>query len=451
MHRFHLKSMGIAVGLVLAAAPPAAAQQAVPGTPFWEVLNDSTLDRLLTQAVRGNLDLRAADARLDGAGAARTHAALGLAPVVTASAGYTRQRMANAAFPGAGPGALPDRDLWSSALHASWEVDVAGRLRGRLRAENAFLSSAGEDLRSTRVAVAAAVAGTYFDLRGAQSRLAVAQRNAENQRRTLELTVTRLEAGRGNAFDTERARAQLATTLAAIPSLEAQVTALEQELAVLLGRPPQEIAAELVPGDGIPALPDSLPALAADQVIAARPDVAAAEDRVAASRALASSARSDYLPRLSIAASAGYVANEVDAFGRTGTFNYTVGPVLSWPLLDIGRVKARVDAAQAQELEARAQHEQLVLRAQAELESATVGYRTARTRLEHLREAAQASERAAELARLRYEGGIADFLQVLDAERTLLAAQDQLAQAEAQAAAAYVALYRARGGVWSSR
>jgi outer membrane protein TolC len=122
--------------------------------------------------------------------------------------------------------------------------------------------------------------------------------------------------------------------------------------------------------------------------------------------------------------------------------------VISWPAFDLGRVKARVDQAQAQELEARAHYQQVVLQAQEQLESAAVQYRTARARLEHLRAAAAASERAAALATVRYEGGVADLLQVLDAERTLLAAQDQLARAETQAADAYVRLCEVRGASW---
>jgi outer membrane protein, multidrug efflux system len=141
----------------------------------------------------------------------------------------------------------------------------------------------------------------------------------------------------------------------------------------------------------------------------------------------------------------------VDAFGGNGTFNYTFGPVISWPAFDLGRVKARADQAHAQEMEARAHYEQVALRAQEELETAVVRYRATRAQLDYLREAAAASERAAALATLRYEGGLADFLQVLDAERTLLAAQDQLAQAQTQAAEAYVALFKARGTSWPVR
>jgi NodT family efflux transporter outer membrane factor (OMF) lipoprotein len=290
------------------------------------------------------------------------------------------------------------------------------------------------------------VARAYFDLRGVQERLAVAERNAENQGRTLALTEMRLAAGRGTDFDAERARAQLSFTLAQVPTLEAEVAAARYRVAVLVGRAPHEL--EVPEAGTLPDLPESVPLIRATDVVRGRPDVLGAEGRLAASRALVGSARADYLPRLSVGAGAGYTAHAVDAFGNTGTFNYAVGPVLSWAAFDMGRVKARVDEARAQEIEARAYYEHTVLRAQEQLDAAFARYRAARSRLQLLEEAAAASERAATLATLRYEGGVADFLQVLDAERTLLVAQDQLAQARTATAEAYVALYEARGGQW---
>jgi outer membrane protein, multidrug efflux system len=447
MYKSRIVSVGLAIVMVTVAALPASAQQAARSA-FWQVLNDTTLNRLMDQALRGNLELLAAGARVEEASATRTQAALDLVPTTAATAGYTRRRLSSASFPGAGSASLPDQDLWDSGLNLSWEPDLFGRLRGGLRARNALLGSAGEDVRAAQVSVAAEVARTYFDLRGGQRQLMFARRNAENQRRTLELTQKRLDAGRGTAFDTERARAQLSLTLAAIPSLEARIAAMHYRIAVLIGRTPQEMAVELATDAALPELPDSVPAVNTADVIRARPDVLSAQGQVAAGRALVSTARADYLPRLNLSAAAGYTANALDRFGKEASLNYTFGPVISWPAFDLGRVRARVDEAQAQELEARARYQQTVLIAQEQLEGASVRYRTSRARLALLREAAEASERAAGLARLRYEGGVADFLQVLDAERTLLAAQDQLAQAETQAAEAYVALYQARGASW---
>jgi outer membrane protein TolC len=145
---------------------------------------------------------------------------------------------------------------------------------------------------------------------------------------------------------------------------------------------------------------------------------------------------------------AGITSGNLDAFGGTGTTRYTVGPVISWPALNLGRVKARVDASRAQEDEARAQYQQTVLRAMQEAEASLVAYAKARTRLARLQDAASASERAADYARLRFAGGVADFLEVLDAERTMLDAQNQLASGRTDATTAYVTVYKALGGTW---
>ena len=176
---------------------------------------------------------------------------------------------------------------------------------------------------------------------------------------------------------------------------------------------------------------------------------AAVARRLAAEGALVGAAKAEYLPRLTLGGTAGYTAAAFNSLGEQGTFRYAVGPVISWPAFDLGRVKARVDASRAREAEAKARYDQTLLRAQEEVETALVRYRTARERVERIQEAAAASERAADLARLRFTGGVTDFLQVLDAERTQLEAQNQLAQSRTEAATAYAALYKALGGDWS--
>jgi NodT family efflux transporter outer membrane factor (OMF) lipoprotein len=276
----------------------------------------------------------------------------------------------------------------------------------------------------------------------------VAQRNAENQRRTLLVTRQRLDAGRGTAFDTERAQAQLSFTLASIPGLESRVRQAQYQIGVLVGRPPASVAAELDEVVPLPAFPASVAIASPDSVVRLRPDVAAAERQVAVERALVGAAKADYLPRVTLGGNAGYTASSFDALGDRGTFRYAVGPIISWPALNLGRIKARVDGSRARESEARAQYNQTVLRALQDVETSLVRYRTSRAQVERIQDAASASERAAELARLRFAGGVADFLQVLDAERTQLEAQDQLAQSRTQAATAYAALYKALGGTW---
>jgi NodT family efflux transporter outer membrane factor (OMF) lipoprotein len=413
---------------------------------YWRALNDTTLDRLIVELLRSNLDVRSALARLRGARGARTETALDLVPTVTAAGGYTRQRLSNATFPIGGGGRFPDQDIWDAGFDASWELDLFGRVRRNLQAQGALVDAADADVRDAQVVLTAELARTYFELRGAQERLAVARRNGENQRRTLDVTQQRLDAGRGTAFDTERARTQLGFTLASIPALEAQVAAAQYAIGVLVGRAPASVATELVPVAAIPALPSDVTVANPDSLVRRRPDVAAAERQAAAEHAFVGAAKADYLPRINVGGSAGYSASELGGLGDEGTFRYAVGPIISWPLLNLGRVKARVDQSRARADDADAQYTQTVLRALQEVETGLSRYRTSRARVERIRDAAEASERAADLARLRFEGGIADFLQVLDAERTQLDAEDQLAQAHTDAATSYAALYQALGG-----
>jgi multidrug efflux system outer membrane protein len=439
-------------------APPAASPNAVPMAAgdsadpigaYWRALGDTTLDRLLDQALRGNFDVEVARARIRGARAAKLDATLDFVPTVTAVGGYTRQRIASASFP-IGSGSFPDQDIWDAGFDASWELDLFGRIRRGVQARGALVGAAEEDLREVRVSLAAELARVYFELRGAQEQLAVAQRNAENQRRTLELTQQRLDAGRGTAFDTERARAQLSITLASVPALEAQVAAAQYRIGVLAGRPPAAVADELHTAAAMPTLPATVTVAQPDSLIRRRPDVAAAERRVAAEHAFVGAAKSEYLPRLSVGGTAGFTSADFGDLAGDGTFRYAVGPVITWPALNLGRVKASVDLARSLEDEARATYSRTVLGALEEVESALVRYRTSLGRVDRFDEAAKASARAAELARLRFTGGVADFLQVLDAERTQLDAENRLAQSRTEASTAYAALYKALGGEWSS-
>jgi multidrug efflux system outer membrane protein len=274
-----MRSALLLIAAILVAVPARAQQpdeQRAAPTAFWQALQDTTLERLIGRALEANHDLRAVEARVREARATRVNAALDLAPTITASGGYSRQRLASASFPGAG-GRLPDQDVWDAGLQMSWELDVFGRLRRSLQGQNALLASAEEDVRDVEVLLTAEVASAYFDMRGAQDRLAVARRNAENQRRTLQLTQDRLELGRGNALDTERAQAQLSSTLASIPSLEAEISALQHRIGVLLGRSPISVVQELGEASCPPTLPAQLNVANTEELNRQRPDVLSAE------------------------------------------------------------------------------------------------------------------------------------------------------------------------------
>ena len=426
-------------------APPDPSDRPVLSSDYWAPLGDTTLSRLIGAVQSANLDVKAARARVSAAHSDRVRQVLELTPSTLVSGSYARQRLSSATLPGAS-GVFPDQNVWDAGVTATWDLDIFGRIRQGVQAQGALVNVAQEELRDVQVSFTAEVAAAYFELRGAQEQLEVARRNAENQRRTFEVTRQRLEAGRGSAFDTDRAQAQLSTTLASIPAREAQVAAAQYRIGTLVGRSPTEVAQELDQTGRLPALPDVTTIDKPEVVVRSRPDVAAAERFAAAQGALVGAAQASYLPRLSLGGSIGYASPQFDTWGNRGTLRYAVGPVLTWPGLNLGRVKAEVDAAQAREDAARAQYARVVLAAMQDVETSITRYRAARERLERLQEASTASERAAELAQLRFSEGVTDFLQVLDAERTQLDAQDRLAQGRIDAATAYAQLYRAVGG-----
>ena len=280
-----MRSLILAVALTLGAAA-AGAQGLHFGrttslSPFWRELEDNTLSQLVQEALQANADVHVAAARLTSTRASRRLAALDLLPSVTATGSAARQQLSIAQIPGLSR-QLPQQQLWDAGFDASWELDVFGRVTRNVRAQGALVESAEHGLADMEVSIAAEVARTYFELRGAQQQLAVALRNAENQRHTVKLTEDRLAAGRGTAFDTERARSVLFLTLAATPALEAQIVQHRQRIATLLGRAANELPAALLDSGPLPHLPDTLHVGSAEEIVKQRPDVLSAERRVAA-------------------------------------------------------------------------------------------------------------------------------------------------------------------------
>src|SRR5437763_2554649 len=191
-------------------------------TDYWDQLGDTTLSRLVGEVQRANLDVRAARARVSAARSDRVRSALDLTPSATVAAGYARQRLSTATFPGAS-GVFPDQNVWNAGVDASWDLDVFGSIRHTVQAQGALVGVAQEELRDVQVTFTAELARAYFELRGAQEQLLVARQNADNQRRTFELTRQRLDAGRGRVVGTGPGQAPLRSTLASAPSREAQV------------------------------------------------------------------------------------------------------------------------------------------------------------------------------------------------------------------------------------
>ena len=426
-----------------------AAAAGVAEQPFeaawWEQFGDPTLDGLIARALAGDLDLKIAAARVEV-----SRARLGAARRVggPASIASVDRSYAKGPQPDFGIDNRVESESYSAGFNTFWELDLFGRVRRGAQAAGADAEAAQADLRDAQVLVAAEVANTYLELRGAQKRLAVARANRDNQRETLELTRVRLDLGRGSELDVASASARLAATEATIPPLTAIEAVAAHRLAVLLGQRPGSLADEVADRELPPHL-TTLAVGAPEDLLRRRPDVRAAERSLAAATARIGVAKADLFPRLTLSGFIGFIAGDASDLGESANRAWSVLPVLSWGGFDSG-VRARVVAAEARTDGALATYESTVLRAIEETENAFVVYGQGRQRLASVVEQATASRRAAELARVQYREGALDFLRLLDAERTLLEAEDQVATAETDLNTSVVGIYRALGGGWES-
>lgn len=423
------------------------APNAAPVT-WWRGFNDSTLDRLVNATLSTNQDLRIATARVREARALRTGKRLELLPIASANAGYLRKASSADSAPFPLTRDQRERELYNAGFDATWELDLFGRVRRSIEAGSAEVAAAEAQRHSVMVSLMAEVARNYFELRGTQQELEVARKNAGNQRETLGIIRARHNAGRGTDLDVARASAQLDSTLAILPPLEATIQRAIYRLSVLNGRPPTALEAELAPPSALPALPALVNIGKPADLLRRRPDIQAAEHALAAATARIGIETADLFPRLTFNGTIAFEAGELTGLGAAGSDTYAFGPRLSWAALDLGRVRARIKAAGARAEAALAQYEKTVLTALEETEAALVNFGRSQARRDHLAASARAAETAVRLASQRYESGIADYFTVLDAQRTQLAIQDQLAQSQTLTATALVAVYKALGGGW---
>jgi multidrug efflux system outer membrane protein len=415
---------------------------------YWTGFADPLLNDLVDTALAHNKDLGVATASLQAARAARRIAGFDQYPTVTLAGSYTHNLDAQQQLPGVDQ---HDRefDTAQGGFDGLWELDLFGRVRRNVEAASADVGASEATLRDARVSVIAEVSRDYFILRGLQDQLALTMSNADNQLRSLKLTRTRLEAGRGNELDTSRAEAQWQTTLASVPTLQASIATTTYRLSVLTGRQPTALGERLSPQAPMPSLPALNAIGTPEQLLRRRPDVRVAERRLAAATARIGVAMGDLFPKVTVVGEVGYWAPTFGDFGQSEARFFSVGPSISWAAFDLGRVQARIGSAKAQTDAALAGYEGAVLNALEDTEGALITYGRSQSRREALRLAAAASDKAADLARRRFEGGLIDFLEVLDAERTALSAELLLSQSRTDAAVSLVAVYKALGAGWA--
>jgi NodT family efflux transporter outer membrane factor (OMF) lipoprotein len=446
--------------------------QHVDFAQWWTTFNDPMLNSLIDRAAAGNLDLKVAAARVREARAQRGVVNAGYYPAVDTNASYRRSRTSENAFafngtgePGSGggssggatgntfgaftpPGATTD--LFQTGFDASWEIDVFGGVHREIEATEADISAQVENQRDNLISLFAEVARNYLELRGFQQQIEIAGRNVKIQQEAADVAHSKARLAGGSDLDLARAQAQVATTSAQIPALETQRDQAAHRLAVLVGLEPRALLAELGPPQPIPQGPPEVPAGLPSELLRRRPDIRRAERQLAAASARIGVATADLYPKFSITAALGLQSEQFSHLADWRSRFWNVAPGVSWNLFDAGRIRANIQVQNQREQQALYTYQQNILTALEDVENALTAYSREQARRRLLQESVDRSRRAVELANTLYQGGARDFLNVIDAQRALALAEDQLVQSDRLIGTDLVALYKALGGGWDS-
>lgn len=433
---------------------PAVATAAPLPDRWWRLYDDPVLDRLVADALAHNTDIRVAAANLQRARAVLAEQRGQRLPAITPNAQVTRNQFnsaSGAAFGGGGPGSVPQTfvvNLFDLGIDASYELDLFGGISRAIEAGRGDADAAAATLDAARVSVAAETARAYASACSNAAQAAVAQETVALQQKTLGLTQTLFDAGRGTRRDVERADVLLAQTQAQLPLLNAERRAALYALATLTGRVPAEVDADASRCTAAPRVTTPIPSGDGAALLARRPDVRSAERTLAADTARIGVAVAALYPSIRLAGSIGLNATRGSQLFKTTSATYSFGPLISWNFPNQTIARAQIAQARAGADASLARFDGAVLTALRETESALARYAGALDRNAALMRAVQASGKAAELSRLRFDSGADSFLQLIDAERERAEARAALAASDAAVADAQISLFKALGGGW---
>ncbi len=416
---------------------------------WWTGFHDPILERLVQRAVEGSLDLEMSAARIREARAVRGMAAAAGLPQVAASGGYSRSKQLVARTNGITLAeGSSGQNIFEAGFDASWEIDVFGGVRRDEEAALAQVEAAEEAREEVLVTLVADVARNYLELRGAERQIEILDHTVETQKETLGLARARFDSGMGADLDVARAEGLLATTLAQRPVLEILRRQSPLRIGVLLGRDPEALLAELEAPGALPTELPEIPLVLPSELLSRRPDLRRSERELAAATALIGVAMADLFPRFNIIGSFGRRSTDVSELNASSQF-WSAGIGFRWPILVGGRIRANIRVQEARQEQALLQYQKAILLSLEETENALSAHTRELRRRESLRASVAANRRALGLATERYTSGLENFLSVLDAQRSVYAAEDQLVQSERNAAVTLIAVYKALGGGWS--
>lgn len=438
-------------------APSIESRTATPAPPldtWWTGFNDPELTKIVERALDQNLDLAASFARVEQARAAAHEAGAKRKPEfdLVGSDASARQSIATPigrAVSGVIPGFNRNQNILDLGVGATWETDIFGSLKRGAEIAAAEAQAAEAERLGTRVSVAAEAADAYMQIRGAQVRLTFARQQIETDENLLRLVQQRRNAGVASDRELAQAQALLSQAKAIIPQLNIIVDAQLNRLDVLMGVQPGSYAEELNEPKDIPVVPGIGKTLDVADLLRRRPDIIAAERGLEASNARIGQAIAEYYPKISLATLLGSEAETPASLFREAGFQPTLVAGLRWRLFDFGRIEAEVKQARGANAEALVQYRTTVLRATEDVENAFSALAQSESRRDEIAREISALQRTKDLSQQSYEAGVIPLTDVLDANRQLLVAQDDLASSRESAARAAVGSFRALGGGWT--
>jgi multidrug efflux system outer membrane protein len=410
---------------------------------WWTRLGDTQLSGLIERAVAGNLDLATARSRVRESRARRSVASGALFPTLNAAGSATSSRTDTNAGPDT------SGQVYSANFDAGWEMDFFGGIRRSVEAANADLQASEENLHDVLVSLLAETALNYVEVRTFQARLAAAEASLKTQSETYDLTRWLSQAGLEDELAMYQARYNLENTRSQIPTLRSGLEEAMNRLAVLLGETPGNLAGELEKPQAIPVPPAEVAVGVPADMIRHRPDVRRAERELAAQTARVGVATANLYPQLTLNGSIGLETLSLTEPSSQRSQTVSGGPRFSWAIFD-PTVRPNIEVQSALQEQALISYRAAVLGSLEEVEAALIEYAQEQQRRDNLQQATEAAQAAAGLAQDKYQAGLTDFSNVLDAERSLLSFQDQLAQSNGTVTSNLIRLYKALGGGWTS-
>jgi outer membrane protein, multidrug efflux system len=417
---------------------------------WWTNLNDPVLNSIIDEVFQGNLDIKAAADRIQQAQAIRGIISGTDKPQVTVQGSAMRQSYSlNSLF---GPFLTNQiENDFIGAFGARWELDLFGKNARSIEAADAGIEAALENKNAVMVLMSAQVAKEYIRLRQLQKQISVTKSNIQIQQDTIEIVQQRFDAGLVNELILQQAKAQLEATKSVLPSLDTAMHQSLHRIGILAGKEPRALENQLITDGNIPATKPIIPIGLPSDLLTRRPDVRRAERNLAAATANIGIATADLFPRFSLTGALGLESTQFSRFTESDSQYWILGSGLSWPLFNFGTIRSNIKLQNAKQQEAMDVYIKSTLIALEDVENALIAYGNEQQRLDFLTAGKTASRRSLDLAKDRYQQGLVDFLNVLEAQRQLFQAEDALTVSQGRLASNLVTLYESLGGGWDTK